>query len=251
MAEIKSSGTFEAVCQHEHELVCTLLAGKLGGDKTAVGKHLEYRCGTCGAALYPIVNGRSALEMSQPLTTIHPDDWPGAKKKTQPPAKPQPDPSLARSNIRRDGLKAGETAPEFRLPLLARDQSENGAEAALADYRGKRLLLVFIHSKCQPCEQIAPDLQRLHERGFHVLAINNKNPDDARSKVAKLGTTFPVAMQKEWEISKAYAMFATPMAYLIGPDGVIERDVAVGVEPIRELIKGFVSQGTQENGVNQ
>ncbi len=48
--------------------------------------------------------------------------------------------------------------------------------------------------------------------------------------------TFPGVLQQRWEISRLYAMFATPMAYLIDESGIITHDVAVGVEPILNLM---------------
>ena len=49
---------------------------------------------------------------------------------------------------------------------------------------------------------------------------------------------FPVAVQKSWEISRRYAMFATPIAYLIDESGKVAADVAVGPEPILILLAG-------------
>jgi AhpC/TSA family len=59
-----------------------------------------------------------------------------------------------------------------------------------------------------------------------------------RAKVAEHGLTFPVVLQKQWELSRAYGMFATPIAYLIDEDGVIAADVTVGLEPILSLLSG-------------
>jgi len=42
-------------------------------------------------------------------------------------------------------------------------------------------------------------------------------------------------MQKQWELSMKYGMFATPIGYLIDEQGVLLSDVAVGVEPIISL----------------
>jgi hypothetical protein len=58
-----------------------------------------------------------------------------------------------------------------------------------------------------------------------------KNP-----KVKEHGLTFPVVLQQQWEISRRYAMFATPIAYRINEKGVIATDVAVGAEPILALL---------------
>ena len=56
-------------------------------------------------------------------------------------------------------------------------------------------------------------------------------PSQAQSLV-----TFPVVLQPHWEISRRYAMFATPIAYLIDEAGVITQDVAVGADSILGLI---------------
>jgi hypothetical protein len=45
-----------------------------------------------------------------------------------------------------------------------------------------------------------------------------------------------VAVQKSWEISRRYAMFATPIAYLIDESGAIASEVAIGPEPILILL---------------
>jgi hypothetical protein len=42
-------------------------------------------------------------------------------------------------------------------------------------------------------------------------------------------------VQKQWEISREYGMFATPIGYPIDEQGIIARDVAVGIEPILAL----------------
>src|SRR6267143_2362074 len=65
--------------------------------------------------------------------------------------------SLARSRIKRDGLKAGTPAPEFRLPRL-----DGRGELALSELRGRRVLLVFSSPHCGPCNTLAPQLEEFH-----------------------------------------------------------------------------------------
>ena len=129
--------------------------------------------------------------------------------------------SLERSRILRRGLKAGTRAPDFELPGL------DGSELKLASLRGRRVLLVFSDPHCGPCQWLAPRLEKVHRRA-RDLAAN-------RAKAAEHRLTFPIVLQRHWEISRAYGMFATPIAYLIGEDGVTARDVAVGSEAILEL----------------
>jgi peroxiredoxin len=145
----------------------------------------------------------------------------------------QPDPSLARSRLNRSGLKAGTIAPEFSLPLVG------GGELALVDFRGKRVLLVFSDPNCGPCDQLAPLLQELHEEqsDMQVLVISRRDAQATAVKAEALGLTFPIVMQRQWEISKQYGMFATPVGYLIDEQGIVVHDVAVGVEPILALAR--------------
>jgi peroxiredoxin len=143
----------------------------------------------------------------------------------------QPDPSLARSRINRSGLKAGATAPEFRLPRI------DGGELSLVDLRGGRVLLVFSDPDCGPCDELAPRLQELHltRPDLQVVVISRRDADSTRAKAESLGLTYPIVVQKQWEISLKYGMFATPIGYLIDEQGILLSDVAVGVEPILAL----------------
>jgi peroxiredoxin len=175
--------------------------------------------------------------------------------------------SLARSKVKRDGLKAGTPAPDFRLPCL------DGTERALHDFRGRRVLLVFSDPHCGPCQTLAPDLEEFHrttlrkdpspqpsprptgrgsateepvwERGttaketsldVQVVMISRGEPKENRTNVKEHGLRFPVLLQQRWEISRLYAIFATPVAYVLDEQGVIVKNVAVGVEPIQALL---------------
>jgi peroxiredoxin len=108
---------------------------------------------------------------------------------------------------------------------------------SLAGRRGERVLLVFSDPDCGPCDELAPRLQELHltRPDLQVLVISRRDADATRAKADALGLTYPIVMQKQWEISLKYGMFATPVGYLIDGQGVLLSDVAVGVEPILAL----------------
>jgi thiol-disulfide isomerase/thioredoxin len=118
-------------------------------------------------------------------------------------------------------------------------------ELSLEEYRGRRLLLVFSDPECGPCDQIAPHLERLHRErpDLSVLMIGRRDRELNRQKLAKLGLTIPAVLQRSWEISLLYGMFATPVAYLIDEHGVIAADVATGAEPILDLVSGAAIPG--------
>ncbi len=137
--------------------------------------------------------------------------------------------SVGESRIARDGLEAGTLAPSFVLPDL------KGSMHSLSEYLDKPLLLVFSDVNCAPCEALAPRLvelngQRAHDR--NIVLIGRGDPEQNRAKAAVHGYEFPVLLQMSWEVSKQYAMFATPIAYLIDEQGVIAKDVAVGPDAI-------------------
>lgn len=141
------------------------------------------------------------------------------------------DRSLAASRINRNGLKPGMQAPAFRLPRV------DGGMLALEEYRGRRLLLVFSSPECQPCAVLAPQLQRAWASSdLDIVMVSRGDVDINRRKVAQYGVTFPVVLQRHWEVSVAYAKFVTPMAYLIDERGMIASDVAVGAQPILDLL---------------
>jgi len=173
--------------------------------------------------------------------------------------------SLDRSRLKRDGLKAGTPAPDFALPRL-----DGRGDLSLSELRGQRVLLVFSSPGCGPCNSLAPELERFHrsqrpltpalspstlrstatedgsdgervadrpgEGKVTVVMISKGEPKENRVKVKEHGLTFPIVLQQQWEISRRYALFATPIAYLIDEQGFVSTDVAVGLEAILALM---------------
>ena len=166
---------------------------------------------------------------------------------------------LSESRLNREGLPKGTPAPDFRLPRL------DGGELSLSEYRGKKVLLVFSDPHCGPCDALMPELQKAlgtsppaptgfplrgvvlrKERGagsdndsdVQVLMVSRGEVGENRKKVKQHRLTFPIVLQRRWEISKLYAMFATPVGYLMDEEGVIAAEVAVGAEAILALLSG-------------
>ncbi|HSE81829.1 MAG TPA: TlpA disulfide reductase family protein [Gaiellaceae bacterium] len=146
---------------------------------------------------------------------------------------------LAESLIEREGLKTGVSAPAFELPDLA------GRPVSLADKRGRRVLLVFSDPECGPCDMLLPDLARFErehrENGLAVVMVGRGEPEENRRKAETFGVEFPVVLQPGWRLSKQYGIFATPVAFLIDEEGVIEREVARGPTAILELAREALS----------
>jgi peroxiredoxin len=140
------------------------------------------------------------------------------------------------SGIGGSGLKAGIPAPAFQLPDL------QGRAVSLEEYRGRRMLLVFSDPQCGPCDELAPHLVRLHREyakdGMGVIVVGRGSAEENRRKAEQHGFEFPVLLQdRKWKISKEYGTLATPVAFLIGEDGVIARDAAIGRDAILALVR--------------
>jgi len=209
---------------------------------------LEQQLAWLQAALAPAVAipaGTSAPEFDPPdannaraaLASMLPAGDGGGRSTTWPAWKR----SLVDSKINRNGLAAGTPAPGFRLPRV------DGGELALEAYRGRRVLLVFTDPRCGPCDELAPRLEALSRRTpeVRVLLVSRGELEVNRAKVAEHGLTFPVGLQRHWEVSRDYALFATPAAYLIDEQGIILTDAAVGVEATLTLLASVAtSRGT-------
>jgi peroxiredoxin len=141
---------------------------------------------------------------------------------------------IRESRLNRDGLPPGTRAPDFDLPDLT------GTQRSLREFHGRWVFLVFSHTGCGPCQTLAPELVKLHptlrKRGTELIMVGRGDPETNRVKAEEYGFTFPVFLQKHWEIQKEYAMFTTPVAYLIDDQRMIAADVAVGVEAILSLV---------------
>lgn len=138
---------------------------------------------------------------------------------------------VSESRIAREGLRPGTEAPDFTLPRLG------GGEVSLSEYRGRRLLLVFSDPACGPCDLLAGRLGELARRTPEpeVLMVSRRDEEANLRKVKEHGLSFPVVLQRSWEISRRYAMFGTPIAYLIDEAGSIAAEAAVGPDPILAL----------------
>jgi peroxiredoxin len=113
----------------------------------------------------------------------------------------------------------GNPAPAFKLDTFDRKS------VALADYRGRVVLLDFWATFCMPCVKALPDLQALHTRhsprGLTLLGIT---VDEREALVREVATNAKVSyplLKSTPEVWNAYKVNALPALILVGRDGTI------------------------------
>lgn len=122
-----------------------------------------------------------------------------------------------------DALARGEreAAPSLELPTLDGD-----GRAALADYRGKVVVLNFWASWCEPCRDESPLLERWHRRmagrGGSVLGVDViDTTSDARAFIEEYGLTYPMLKDRDGDTLESFGIVAYPETFVIDRDGRI------------------------------
>ncbi|HEY4780074.1 MAG TPA: redoxin domain-containing protein [Solirubrobacterales bacterium] len=126
-------------------------------------------------------------------------------------------------------IAAGEPAPDFTL----RDQ--DGEEVSLADFRGRRVLLVFYPFDFSPVcsdqlslyHEVKPEIE---EKGVTVLGVSVDSPYAHKAFQEKLGidTTLLADFEPKGAVSRAYGSYVDAAGMsnrtlvLIGADGAVE-----------------------------
>lgn len=153
--------------------------------------------------------------------------------------------SLSKSKINRNGLRSGTRAPVFTLPRL------NGTgTATISDFAGRPFLLVFASPNCAPCEILMSRLAELPPpvKEDHLLVVTQRAEQPSEA-VTGYQSGVPMLVQQAWEVSRLYATFMMPSAYVVNADGVIVTDVMTGPDVIAnaaQVLAGLTPARPQE-----
>lgn len=130
----------------------------------------------------------------------------------------------------------GAPASHFSLPSVA--GIEISLESLLA--RGRPVLLAFVHTACDSCRVLLPQLAEWQRRRSEALTVAVVSHGNAEENAAWAGEhdLDLVVLQPGNALSALYGVKVTPSAILIGADGRIASAKAEGAEAITRLIGG-------------
>lgn len=138
----------------------------------------------------------------------------------------------------------GSLAPAFQAQTLA------GAQVALpADYAGRVVALRFWADWCPYCRKEMAELQpvyaRLHGQGLEILAVNVAQDRDTVARfVTPLGIAYPVLLDPQGAIARAYGVQVLPVTWLLDAQGVVRGKIVGEATPevferrVREVLDG-------------
>jgi thiol-disulfide isomerase/thioredoxin len=131
-------------------------------------------------------------------------------------------------------IAATAESPALRALLGARVWL-NGPGLGPQDVKGKVVLVNFWTFSCINCLRMLPYVRAwaamYKERGLVVVGVQTpefafeKDVHNISDALADLGVTYPVAIDNDFGIWRAFRNDAWPALYFIGPDGVIRRHV--------------------------
>ncbi len=138
-------------------------------------------------------------------------------------------------------------APGFQLNDM------DGERHALADYKGKVVILNFWATWCPPCRREIPSMEAIHntfkDEDFAILAINEWETEDhvfAFTGQLEVDPTFPILFDKESEVAQLYGVKGLPTTVFLDKKGRVVYRAVGGRDfdhpEVKKIIRGLLQE---------
>jgi cytochrome c biogenesis protein CcdA/thiol-disulfide isomerase/thioredoxin len=151
------------------------------------------------------------------------------------------------ASVRESGNASSRSAPvpQAAPPLVGIAQWLNSPPLNLDKLRGHVVLVEFWTFACVNCLHTVPHIERWHRRfqsqGLVVIGVHTpefafeRDPAQVRAAVARLGISYPVALDNDYATWQAWHNAAWPALYLIDTQGrIVWRHVGEGDDALIE-----------------
>jgi cytochrome c biogenesis protein CcmG/thiol:disulfide interchange protein DsbE len=117
----------------------------------------------------------------------------------------------------------GDSAPDFVLADM------EGRSLKLSDLRGKKVLINFWATWCQPCHDEMPELVQKYEEykdkiafyGINLTNMEGGNLSEMRNFLQQYHVSYPVLLDKEGRVANQYKIIGIPTTLTIDANGII------------------------------
>ncbi len=144
-------------------------------------------------------------------------------------------------------LQVGDTAPLFSYPSL------KGEDVSLADFRGKKVVLVNVWATwCPSCREEMPRLETLNRamegEDFVILAvsIDALGAQVVEPFVRGLGLSYPILLDPKQTVKKLYRTTGVPESFLVDKEGRLAHKLIGPEEWDRPAIISSLKQLTKQ-----
>lgn len=140
------------------------------------------------------------------------------------------------------GLKIGETPPDIELITVSGDLVK------LSDLKGKKVVLNFWTSWCTWCKVEMPYMEKYYQQykesaNVEIIAVNLTAAERQGIKgvqrfIDAYKLTFPIPLDVDGKVEKAFNIISYPTTYMLGTDGKIGQRIVgpIDEERMKDLV---------------